>query len=516
MLARKQIPLAHSISPATEGILSAPVGAVLWQLAAPNVVAVAMMTGLTFADAWYISQLGTAALASAALVFPFLTLMQMTAGGAIGGGVTSGVARAFGAGDLAKAEAVAWHAMLIAAGLSTFYMLLLGLFARPIFALLGGEGAALDGAVQYAQIVFGGAAATWFVFVVSAIHRGTGDTATPGRTITIAAAAQIALSGALTLGWFGLPAMGIQGTAAAWVVCQGVAAIYLTSYLMLGKGRIRLRPRAPAWAPFADIMRVGGLGLLNSLCMAMNVAAVTGYVGQYGTAALAGYGLGGRLELMLVPIAFGVGAALTAAVGVNIGAGQYARARRFAWAGACVTLIGTGLIGLIAAFFPSLWLGAFTADPEAYAFGVEYLMIAAPFYGIFAAGQTLYFASQGTGRMILPVTVTVLRFLTVAAFGALVTFMDWHIAWLFVAVAIGLVIMGVGQAACLLAPGWRAWEPRPAKASTEPPAASKQVKAYRFSNAATAELLWPQPKLLTMDLRWKPLRNRPARRTTMA
>lgn len=238
MLARKQIPLAHSISPATEGILSATVGAVLWQLAAPNVVAVAMMTGLTFADAWYISQLGTAALASAALVFPFLTLMQMTAGGAIGGGVTSAVARAFGAGDLAKAEAVAWHAMLIAAGLSTFYMLLLGLFARPIFALLGGEGAALDGAVQYAQIVFGGAAATWFVFVVSAIHRGTGDTATPGRTITIAAAAQIALSGALTLGWFGLPAMGIQGTAAAWVVCQGVAAIYLTSYLMLGKGRI--------------------------------------------------------------------------------------------------------------------------------------------------------------------------------------------------------------------------------------------------------------------------------------
>ena len=439
-------------------LLEAGPAKVLWRLATPNVIAVTMMTTITFADAWYVGQLGTAALAGLALAFPFLTLMQMMSGGAIGGGVTSAVARAFGAGDAARAESTAWHAILIAIIMSAVYMIVLGLFARPIFALLGGEGAALADAVDYARIVFGGAAASWFVFVVSAIHRGTGDTVTPARAITMASMVQIVLSGALTLGWFGLPRFGIAGAAIAWVLCQGAAAVHLTAFLLLGKGQLRLRPHPIAWAPIRDIMKVGGLGLINSFCLAMTVAVITGYVSRYGTEALAGYGLGARLELMLVPIAFGVGAALTAAVGVNIGANQYARARRIAWMGAGVVTALTGLLGIAAAAVPGLWLDLFTADPEAYAFGVRYLVIAAPLYGVFGLGQALYFASQGTGHMVLPVTVSVFRFATVATLGALVVSFGWDIAWLFVAVAVGLIIMGVGQALCLLGTGWHGSE----------------------------------------------------------
>ena len=429
---------------------------VLWRLATPNVVAVSMMTAVTFTDAWFVGQLGTAALASLALAFPFLTLMQMMAAGSIGGATTSAVARALGAGSVERAEGIAWHAALLALAMSGLYVVVLGLFARPIFQLLGGEGDALAGAVSYARVAFGGATATWFVWVVSAIHRGTGDTATPARAVTTASAAQIVMSGALTLGWFGLPALGVVGTAVALVVCQGCAAAWLTVLLVRGRGRLRLRPHALRWAPFVDIMRVGGLGLINSVCMAMTVVVVTGLVGRYGTEALAGYGLGARLELMMVPIAFGVGAALTATVGVNVGAGQYARARRFAWVGAGVTFMLIGLIGACAALMPSLWLDLFTADPEAYDYGVRYLAIAAPFYGVFGAGQALYFASQGTGRMLLPVTATVTRFLAVSAIGGLVVFLGWDVTGLFVAVAVGLILMGAGQALCLLGSGWRA------------------------------------------------------------
>ncbi len=99
-----------------------------------------MMTVVTFADAWYVGQLGTTALASLALAFPFLMLMQMTSGGAIGSGGTSSVARALGTGDLARAEANAWHAKLIAAFMAAAFMAALGVFARSIFELLGGKG----------------------------------------------------------------------------------------------------------------------------------------------------------------------------------------------------------------------------------------------------------------------------------------------------------------------------------------------------------------------------------------
>ena len=443
-------------APGTQQVLDAPVANMLWRLATPNVFAVAMITAVTFADAWYVGQLGTAALASLALAFPFLTLTQMMAGGAIGGGITSAVARAFGAGDIEKAESTAWHAVLIAVAMSLIYVIVLGLFARPIFELLGGEGAALDGAVAYARIAFGGAASIWFVFVLSAILRGTGDTATPARAIATAGVAQIFLCGTLTLGWFGFPALGVAGTATAMVICQGLGAAYLAMHLVRGKGRVRLRPHAFRLAPVGDIMKVGGIGIINSICMAMTVVVVTGFVGRYGTEALAGYGLGARLELMLVPIAFGVGGALTAAVGINVGARQYARARRIAWTGAAATLVLTGLLGLCAATLPDFWLSLFTADPDAYSYGARYLAIAAPFYGLFGAGQALYFASQGTGRMVLPVTVTIIRFLTVAAIGAVAISFAWDVSALFIAVAVGLTIMGAGQALCVLGPGWRA------------------------------------------------------------
>lgn len=436
-------------------ILEAPIGNMLWRLATPNVFAVTMLTAVTLADAWYVGQLGTAALASLALVFPFQTLMQMMAGGAIGGGITSAVARALGAGATERAESTAWQAVLIAIAMSALYMIVLGLFAEPLFELLGGKGDALSGAVAYAYIAFGGAAALWFVYVLSAILRGTGDTVTPARVIATSSVAQILLSGTLTLGWFGVPSMGVTGAATALVVCHGFAATYLAWHLYRGKGRLRLRPHALDWIPIRDIMKVGGLGIINSTCMAMTVVVVTGFVGQYGTEALAGFGLGARLELMLVPIAFGVGAALTAAVGINVGAGQFTRARRIAWTGAAVPLALTGLIGIAVAIKPGLWLDLFTADPDAYAYGARYLIIAAPFYCLFGAGQTLYFASQGTGRMVLPVSVSILRFLTVVAIGSLAVSLAWDISALFIGVAVGLSIMGIGQALCLLSPGWR-------------------------------------------------------------
>jgi putative MATE family efflux protein len=438
-----------------ELMLRAPIPAMLWKLAGPNVVAITMLTSVTFADAWYVSQLGTAALASLALVFPFQTLMQMMSAGAIGGGVTSSVARALGGDDVNKAASVIWHAAVIGVLMSFLFVIVLGVFSRPIFALLGGTGGTLDGAVAYAQIAFGAALAIWMLYIFSAALRGMGDTVTPAHTITVSSIVQIFLSGALTLGWGVFPTVGVVGPAMAMIVCQGTAALYLGFHLFRGKARVRLRPHPIQWSVIKDILQVGGIGLFNSFFMAMTVVFVTGFVGRYGTAALAGYGLGARLELMLVPLSFGIGAALTAAVGANFGAKQYARARRIAWTGSAVTLMVTGAIGLTVAVTPSLWLNLFTDDTAAYSYGALYLGIAGPFYALFGAGQALYFASQGTGRVLLPVAASGVRFFVVVGLGATAVALGWQVSSVFWVVAAGLVLIGVGQALCLFTSGWR-------------------------------------------------------------
>ncbi len=437
-----------------EFLLEAPIGSMLFKLAAPNVAATLMTTATIFADVWFVGHLGTDALASLALVFPFLMLMNMMAGGAIGGGVTSALSRALGRNDELAARALAWHGLLIAGSMALIFTVVLGIFARPIYALMGGVGEALDGAVLYSAITFGGSIAVWLLWVLAAIIRGSGDMATPARVLLVSGLAQIGLSGMLTLGWGAVLSFGVAGTAIALVVCQGGAAVYLAVHLLKPNTAVSLYVQRVAWPPIKDIMRVGGLGLINSAGIALTVAVVTGYVGRYGTAALAGYGLGSRLELMLIPIAFGIGAALTLAVGTNFGAGNYARARKIAWTGAGVVFVFMTLAGLIFAIQPHLWLGLFTADPKAYDFGAQYLFIVAPFCGFFGGGQTLYFACQGTGFMTLPVLVGMIRLLVVSMIGAVAIYFTLDINTTFAGVAAGLVVIGTGLALCMKSAVW--------------------------------------------------------------
>lgn len=436
-------------------MLAGPVPVTLFRLAAPNVIAVLAQTGSTFADAWYVGHLGTAALASLALVFPYQTLMIMMAGGAIGGGTTSSVSRALGRHDAPGAGNAARHAVLICLALGLAFTVVLAIFARPVFSLMGAEGDALNGAVQYARIAFGGALAVCLSWILAAILRGAGDTVTPARAIVLASLSQIVLSGVLTLGVGSFAGIGIAGPAVAFVVCQGGAGVYMAVRLLQADAPVALRPGKISWPPVADIMRVGGLGLFNSASIALTVVLVTGFVGRYGTAALAGYGLGSRLELMLVPFAFGVGGALTATVGANFGAAQFSRARRFAWTGAGAIFLITLFIGLVLTVAPGLWLGLFTTDEQAWQYGASYLATVGPFYALFAAGQTLYFASQGTGRMLLPVSVGLLRLVVVASLGLLIIRYGWPVSYLFGAVAVGLSVVGIGLALCMRSRAWR-------------------------------------------------------------
>ena len=155
-------------------------------------------------------------------------------------------------------------------------------------------------------------------------------------------------------------------------------AFFLASRLYLGKGLIQLKPSPLRLVFFIDIMRVGGIGLINNFTVAFSVVVVTAILGHFGAAALAGYGLGSRLELMITPLVFGVGSALTAGVGANVGAQNFQRARSIAWAGASIAFLVTGGIGVMVAVMPELWLDWLTADEAAYKVAALYLAIAGP------------------------------------------------------------------------------------------------------------------------------------------
>ena len=179
-------------------------------------------------------------------------------------------------------------------------------------------------------------------------------------------------------------------------------------------------------------------------------------MGAFGTAALAGYGMGARLEYLQIPLVFGMGSALVTMVGTNFGAGRRARAQRVAWVGAGVAAAVTGAIGLAGALAPQLWLGLFSTEPDVLAAGATYLRIVGPTYGFFGLGLALYFASQGAGRLLWPVLGGTAR-LTVAVIGGwvVVHVLGGSLAALCAMMALAFVVLGATIALAIRAGAWR-------------------------------------------------------------
>jgi putative MATE family efflux protein len=446
------------MSTRTKRLLEAPVAPTLLRLATPNVLVMVLQAVVTTMDAVFVGWLGTAALAGVSLVYPLVMLMQTMSAGGMGGGVSSAVARALGAGRRGEAEALAAHAVVIALGMSALFTAGLLLGGPAVYRAMGGTGPALEAALTYSHVIFGGAVVVWLLNTLASIVRGTGTMALPAAVMTASAVVYLALAPALVLGWGPFPRLGVAGTATANVVSFGLSSLVLAGYLASPWSAVRLTFRGLAIrrAHFWEILRVGAPGSLNTVLTNLTIVLMTGLVGPFGTLALAGYGMGARLEYLQIPLVFGMGSALVAMVGTNVGAGQIARAERIAWTGAGIAAGITASIGLVAAIFPRAWLGLFTTDPQAQTAGVSYLLIVGPFYGFFGLGLALYFASQGAGRLGWPLMAGFLRLAVAAAGGWLCGYwLGWGLPGIFAAMAAALVVFGVTIATAVKCGAWR-------------------------------------------------------------
>jgi Na+-driven multidrug efflux pump len=187
----------------------------------------------------------------------------------------------------------------------------------------------------------------------------------------------------------------------------------------------------------------------------VTIGLATSLVGAVaGPAAVAGFGTGARLEYLLVPLVFGLGAPLVVLVGTNIGAGQHARALRVALVGGAIAFALTEMIGIIAALWPTLWLGLFGHDPAMLATGSAYLRAVGPFYGFFGLGLALYFASQGAGRLKWPLIAGFARMFVAIVIGALALHLTGSIGWLFACLGLGLVTYGIIVATAVARGSW--------------------------------------------------------------
>jgi Na+-driven multidrug efflux pump len=283
---------------------------------------------------------------------------------------------------------------------------------------------------------------------------------------------QVMAAGVLVFGMGPFPKMGIAGAAAGIVIGYAAAAILLLRFLMTRcvELRLRLSGMAVKLAPMATILKVGALASVNSFCSLAAVVVITAFMARLGVDVLAGYGIGSRLEFLIIPMVFGFGAASTALVGVHFGANAIERGHRAGWTAAFYSAALSGLVGGVVALLPELSANLFTDSEAVRAACRTYLQIVGPFYAFFGLALCLYFASQGAGRMVWPVTASVVRVLVIV-FGCVVLARSpgarpEHFFWL---IAAGMAVQALVSGAAIRLGAWTRGpervESRPARTS---------------------------------------------------
>ena len=420
-LAERSAMASSAVNPRLHAMLESPIAPMLANMGWSNMLMMFAQASTGLIETWFLSKLGTSVLAGVAVVVPVLMLMQNMSQGAMGGGISSSVARALGSGNANLVDRLARHALVLNVLIGGAFSAVLLAMARPLFRMLGAHGAALDAASAYGHVVFAGLPLLWGMNALASAIRGTGNMIVPGAVICGGAALLVPLSPCLIFGIGPIPRLGIVGGAWALIAYYAVGAAILGWYCGSGRNAARLVWGPIHWTPMSGILAVGGIACVNPILTNTLMALTGAAVGaQAGTAALAGYATAARLEYLLMPIAFGLGAPMVALVGANIGAGKRKRAQHIALIGSAMAFVLAEGVGVAAALWPRAWLGLFGANDQMLRTGVTCLRVIGPFYGFFGLGFSLYFAAQGAGRLKWPLGAGALRLALYAGLGTVV------------------------------------------------------------------------------------------------
>ena len=440
-------------------LIELPFTKIFFKLAIPNLYSTLIAAVTVIFDLWYVGQIGVSELAGVAYIFPIYMLTSMLSNGAFGGAISGAVARAFGSRNIFQAECVFRSAILIACLGSLIMMLIFFLLAESFFIYFNIDKEVAISALSYGNILLGGIFLIWLFNIIISVTRGSGNTLVPAYSWSIVLIFHIVIActnfnfenGTIILvkniklfnEVFIFSAL--QWSVISLLSGYFVGIIFVIGFYYFGKHSFSLNLRDVL--KFDGIIKLFKSGSLASCQSLMTIALAlfcTTVISVFGTNWTAGFGIAIRLELLLIPIIFGIGGALIAIVGANVGAKKISRAIAMTWKGTFFSVFIVGFIGLFFSIYPDLWSAFFTDNAEIKETSKLYLKVVAPFYAFFALGLGLYFTCQAFNTLLWPVIGTFIRMV----FVILVTMLLFNFKvespyLIFVTMSSGLIIYGL-------------------------------------------------------------------------
>lgn len=294
------------------------------RLAIPSMGGMFAMTVFNLTDTYFVSRLGTEALAAMGFTFPVVMIIGSIAGG-ISLGASSVLARAMGAGNQHKTHRIATDGILMSLLMVLLVSVIGSLYVEEIFTAFGAEGEALELVVDYMTIWFAGAVFVIVPPVSDASMRALGDMIRPFVVMLSIAILNVILDPILIFGYFGVPAMGIEGAVIATVISRAVGGILSLSFVGFHYKLIDFKYDSwnELFISWRDIITIGIPNIINRLLPQAIRASMTRLVaGSVGVAAVAAIAAGQRIESFATIASMGIGTAIVPIIGQNYGNGQ--------------------------------------------------------------------------------------------------------------------------------------------------------------------------------------------------
>jgi putative MATE family efflux protein len=380
-------------------------------LAVPMVLETMMESVFAVVDIFWVSHLGSSAMATVGLTEAMLTLLYSVAIG-LSMGATAVVARRTGEKQPEAASAAAVQAIELGLIISAPIGILGLLFARPLLALMGATPDVIEIGSGYTSIMFAGNGTILLLFLINAIFRGAGDAAIAMRVLWFANAINIALGPCFIFGLGPFPELGVMGAAVATNIGRGCGVLFQVFNLVRKTGRIQIRKRHIRldYSIMKTIRRISGAGMFQSLIGMTSWLGLIRILSGFGSAAVAGYTVGMRIIAFAILPSWGMSNAAATLVGQNLGARKPERAEQSVWVACRLNLIFLGSVGILFMILAGPIISIFTQDPSIAPHGVQCLRIVSAGFFFYAFGMVLTQAFNGAGDTWTPSLINLFCF----------------------------------------------------------------------------------------------------------
>ncbi|MBV9874141.1 MAG: MATE family efflux transporter [Verrucomicrobia bacterium] len=367
-------------------------------LAIPMVLEMVMESIFALADVFWVSHLGSDAVAVVGITESMMYIVYAVAVGLSMAG-TAIVARRIGEKDPDRAASAAVQLIVVALCISAVIGMFGGFFAKDILRLMGGNDHVVEIGTPFTTIMLGGNATAILIFAINAIFRGAGDAAIAMRTLWFANAINILLGPCLVFGLGPFPKLGVTGAAVATTIGRGCGVLFQLFQLVARDSRVRIRLRHFHFEldALGQMLRLAGNGTLQNLVTTASWIGFVRIISQSGSAALAGYTIAMRVVIFALLPAWGLSNAGATLVGQNLGAAKPERAESAAWIAVRYNVFFLGTVGLLFILFARPIANFFGSDPLTLAYGAQGIWIIGLGFPFYAVGMCLTSAFNGAG-----------------------------------------------------------------------------------------------------------------------